>query len=60
MACGSAADGPAAQQLRGDEFDRPPVSFLSEKVFGLGQQAALEPFAPLFAGRCTANCWTYC
>ena len=50
MADSPAAEDPAAQQFPRDEFDRPPVSLLGKEVFGLGQQAAFEPFGLPFAG----------
>ncbi len=41
---------PQRQQLRGDEFDRSPVCFLGQQMFGLGQQAALQSFGSSLAG----------
>lgn len=44
MTGGPTADGSPAQQFGGDSFDGPPVCFLGEQVFDLGQQPAFEPF----------------
>src|SRR5438093_1499390 len=43
---GPAADGPAPQQLGGDELDGPPVPFLGEEVFRLGQQPPDQALGP--------------
>lgn len=50
MTGGASADGAAADQLGGDEFDGAPVSFLCEEMFGLGEEPSLEPFGAAFAG----------
>jgi len=44
MPGGSATDLATAQQLGGDEFDRFPVSFVSQQVFRFRQQTTLVPF----------------
>src|ERR1700686_75265 len=45
----SAADFPMAEQFLGDQFHRQPAPLVGKKVFGLGQQTALEPFGSAFA-----------
>src|SRR4051812_3245400 len=42
-------DGPAQQQLGGNQLDRSPVSSPREYVLSLGEQAALESLGPPFA-----------
>ena len=46
MPGGSTAYLPTAQQFGGDEFDRSPVSFVSQQMFRFRQQATLVPFGP--------------
>jgi hypothetical protein len=40
--CSSTADFPLPQQLRCDKLHRQPTSLVGKKVFGLGQQSALQ------------------
>ena len=50
MLCGPAADDAAPQQFRGEQLDGPPVAFVGEHVFGLGEQSLSESGSLAFAG----------
>jgi hypothetical protein len=44
MASGSAADGAATHQFRGDPFDSLPTIFFRQQVLDLGQETSLKTF----------------